>query len=154
VIVATEGLAELAGRVAMVDGGFDPLHGGHVEYFRAAAELGTPVLCNVSGDVYVSRKHPPLLPEDERAAVIDSIRHISYVHVSHTTTAEVLGLLRPRYYVKGADWRDRLPAPELEACEAAGVEVVFLDTVTNSSTKLVERLLARMTKETDAYRDR
>lgn len=153
-IVATDELERLHGLVAMVDGGFDPIHAGHVEYFRAASELGAPVLCNVSGDVYVSRKHPPLLPEAERAAVIDAFRWIDYVHISSTTTADVLARLRPRYYVKGADWRDRLPPEELEVCASAGIEVVYLDTVTNSSTGLIQDLVARLTKEQHADSDR
>ena len=31
-------LKDYRGRVAMVDGAFDPLHRGHIEYFRSAAE--------------------------------------------------------------------------------------------------------------------
>lgn len=149
-IIATEGLTALRGQVAMVDGGFDPLHGGHVDYFREAASLGAPVLCNVSGDAYIARKHPPLLPESERVKVIDALRHIDYVHLSRTTTAAVLARLGPRFYVKGADWRERLPAEEMEVCRAEGVEIVFLDTVTNSSTGLVQALAARLSKESDA----
>ena len=34
----------------MVDGGFDPLHEGHIAYFAAAAELGVPVLCNLASE--------------------------------------------------------------------------------------------------------
>jgi D-beta-D-heptose 7-phosphate kinase/D-beta-D-heptose 1-phosphate adenosyltransferase len=154
VIVGTNELSSLQGTVAMVDGGFDPLHAGHVEYFRAAAELGVPVLCNVTGDAYVSTKHPPLLREQDRAAVIDAIRYIDYVHVSGMSTADVLRRLRPRYYVKGADWRDRLPEEELEVCRSAGIDVVFLDTVTNSSTSLILDLVARLSKEKDADSDR
>jgi cytidyltransferase-like protein len=144
VIVATEQLPSLSRKVAMVDGGFDPIHAGHVAYFRAGAELGVPVLCNVSGDVYVSRKHPPFLPESERIQVIDAIRYIDYVHLSRTSTATVLRALLPRYYVKGADWRGRLPADEVELCEAEGVEIVYLDTVTNSSSRIVEDFMNRM----------
>ena len=143
-IVRTDELPSLRGKVAMVDGGFDPLHAGHVDYFRAAAELGVPVLCNVSGDEYVSRKHPPLLPEYERVQVIDAIRYVDYVHLSHTTTAAVLSALAPRYYVKGADWRDRLPADQVALCEAEGVEITYLDTVTNSSSRVVEEFMIRM----------
>ena len=66
----------------MVDGAFDPLHRGHIEYFRAARELGVPLLCNVASDRYVRTKHPPLLPEDQRAAVIDAIRFIDYMHIN------------------------------------------------------------------------
>ena len=67
-------LSRYRGAVAMVDGAFDPLHKGHIEYFRAAAALGLPLLCNVASDRYVRTKHPPLLPEQHRAAVIDAIR--------------------------------------------------------------------------------
>jgi D-beta-D-heptose 7-phosphate kinase/D-beta-D-heptose 1-phosphate adenosyltransferase len=136
-IVATEDLHRHRGTVAMVDGGFDPIHAGHVEYFRRASELGVPVLCNVSGDRYVSRKHPPLLPEGERVQVIDAIRYIDYVHLSNTSTEAVLRDLRPRYYVKGDDWRDRLPEGEVAACAEHGIEIVYLDTVTNSSSALL-----------------
>lgn len=142
-IVATEELAGLRGRVTMVDGGFDPLHPGHVAYFRAAAELGLPVLCNVSSDEWVARKHPPLLPQAERAELIDAIRCVEYVHPSSTTTAEVLRDLRPRAYAKGADWRDRLPEEELEACAEHGIEIVYLETVRDSSTAILERYDAR-----------
>ncbi len=138
-IVPTEQLERHAGTVAMVDGGFDPLHGGHIAYFRAAAELGAPVLCNLASDDYVARKHPPLLPQADRAAVIDAIRWIDFVHLSTTTTAGVLELLRPRYYVKGADWEGRLPPEEARLCAEHGIEVVYLDTVLDSSSAILER---------------
>jgi glycerol-3-phosphate cytidylyltransferase-like family protein len=139
VIVASADLPGLAGQVTMVDGGFDPLHPGHVAYFEAAAGAGLPVLCNVSPDDWVVRKHTPLLAQDERAAIIDAIRWISYTHLSRTSTAEVLRALAPRYYAKGADWRGRLPAEELEACADVGTEVLYLDTVLGSSTGILER---------------
>lgn len=138
-IVSTEELARLEGRVAMVDGGFDPLHPGHILYFRAAAELGAPVLCNISSDDYVARKHRPFLTQEERAQIIDAIRHVEYTHLSRTSTAEVLRTLRPRYYVKGGDWRGRLPEEEVRVCGEYGTEVVYLDTVLNSSTEILER---------------
>jgi glycerol-3-phosphate cytidylyltransferase-like family protein len=141
VIVASERLAELAGRVTLVDGGFDPLHPGHVAYFRAAAALGLPVLCNVSGDDWVARKHPPLLTQAQRCELIDAIRHVDYTHASSTSTAEVLSLARPKLYAKGADWRGRLPDEELATCEREGIEVVYLDTVLDSSTDVLRRYL-------------
>jgi cytidyltransferase-like protein len=139
VIVGADRLPELAGVVAMVDGGFDPLHQGHIAYFRAAAELGAPVLCSVAPDEWVAAKHPPLLAQPDRGTVIDSIRYISYVHLASSTTQAVLAALRPRYYVKGADWRDRLPAGEVELCAARGIEIVYLDTVLDSSTAILRR---------------
>lgn len=142
-IVQTSELSSLAGGVAMVSGGFDPLHPGHIAYFRAASELGVPLLCNVSSDEWVARKHPPLLTQEERVQVIDAIRFVAYTHAEHTTTEEVLALLRPRYFAKGADWRGRLPEEELAVCAENGVEIVFLDTVVDSSTDVLRRFLER-----------
>lgn len=122
----------------MIDGGFDPLHAGHIEYMREAAGLGAPVLCNVSPDEWVATKHAPLLPQAERVKVIDAIRFVDLTHASSVSTAAVLRELRPRFYVKGADWRGRLPEEELAVCEQLHLEPVFLDTVRDSSTRILE----------------
>jgi len=122
----------------MVDGGFDPLHLGHVEYFKAAKNLGLPLLCCLASDRYISTKHKPLLPQNYRAGVIDAIRYIDYVIINEWTTAEVLRELQPKYYVKGKDWESRLPPAETAVCSDTGVEVVYLDTVMDSSTRILK----------------
>lgn len=138
-IVPTPELHRHRGAVTMVDGGFDPLHPGHIAYFRAAAELGRPVLANVSGDDWVARKHRPLLTQQQRGELLDAIRWLELVHLASTSTAAVLEELRPAAYAKGADWRDRLPEDELAVCAAHGIEIVFLDTVLDSSTAILAR---------------
>lgn len=139
-IVQFDELKQYRGRVAMVDGAFDPLHRGHIEYFRAAAErLDVPLLCNVASDRYVSTKHPPLLPEDQRAAVVDAIRYVTYTYVNQFDTETILRELRPRYYVKGKDWEGRLPPDQVVICRDAGIEVVYLDTVVDSSSRLLKQ---------------
>ena len=141
-------LKDYRGSVAMVDGAFDPLHRGHVEYFRAAAEkLDVPLLCNVASDRYIRTKNrPPLLPEDQRAAVIDAIRYISYTHINQFDTETILRELRPKYYVKGSDWRGRLPAEQVSICREHGVEVVYLDTVFDSSTRILSEYCRQFTQ--------
>lgn len=145
-IVSTIDLAKYRGKVAMVDGGFDPIHPGHVDYFREASNLEAPVLCNISGDEWVSRKHPPLLSQKERGQIIDALRWIDYTHLSGTTTVLVLSDLRPRYYVKGADWEGRLPREEVNVCRENDVEIVYLDTIIDSSTAILERYNARLSR--------
>lgn len=138
-ILSFDELAAHRGEVAMVDGAFDPLHHGHIEYFKAASTLGRPVLCNVASDRYVRTKHRPLLTETQRAAVIDAIRYIDYVHIYEIDTETVLRQLRPRYYVKGSDWRARgLPPEQNVICREHGIEIVFLDTVLDSSSRLLK----------------
>ena len=143
-ILTFDQLPEHRGKVAMVDGAFDPLHKGHIEYFKAAARLGLPVLCNVASDRYVRTKHRPLLTEEHRATIIDAIRYIDYVHIYQVDTETVLRQLRPRYYVKGSDWRERgLPPEQNVICREHGIEIVYLDTVLDSSSRLLKDYCAQ-----------
>ena len=132
-------LKDHQGQVAMVDGAFDPLHHGHIEYFRRARELGVPLLCNIAPDSYVSAKHAPLLEASRRALVIDALASVDYTHVSRSDTETVLRELRPTRYIKGRDWEGRLPPEQERICAAQGTEIVLLDTVLDSSTELLHR---------------
>lgn len=146
-ILTFDELKEYRKKVAMVDGAFDPLHRGHIEYFRAAAErLNLPLLCNVASDRYVLTKHPPLLPEEQRAAIVDAIRFISYTHVNQFDTETILRELQPVYYVKGKDWEGRLPAEQVNICRACGIEVVYLDTVFDSSTRILNDVIKQLSQ--------
>jgi glycerol-3-phosphate cytidylyltransferase-like family protein/2-polyprenyl-3-methyl-5-hydroxy-6-metoxy-1,4-benzoquinol methylase len=139
----------------MVDGGFDPIHAGHIAYLREAKALGAPLLCNLSADECIARKHPVVLPQVSRAVVVGALDSIHYVHPSATTTAEVLDQARPKYYVKGKDWEGRLPDIELQVCKRHGIEIVYLDTILDSSTSIVRRLLdtGSLSEQVDQYED-
>jgi cytidyltransferase-like protein len=154
VIVSFDDLVNYRGSVAMVDGAFDPLHRGHIEYFKAASALGAPLLCNVASDRYVRTKHPPLLPEHDRAVVVDAIRYISYTHINQFDTETVLHQLRPRFYVKGRDWVGRLPPPQVTICREHNIEIVYLDTVLDSSSRILQQFLTRPASDPQACKPR
>nr|MBU6203304.1 adenylyltransferase/cytidyltransferase family protein [Acidobacteriota bacterium] len=141
-IVTWNDLPELAGKVAMVDGSFDPIHEGHIAYFSAAESLGWPLLCNITSDEWTSTKHPVLLPQVNRAVVIDSVRHIRYTFCANSSTRDVLERLRPSMYIKGNDWlaRGGVPEDERAVCERLGIEIRYVDTVLNSSSRLINKL--------------
>ena len=138
-ILSTEQLREYVGQLVMVDGSFDPIHDGHIGYFRAASQFGLPVLCNVASDSWTVSKHPVLLTQNQRGIVLDSIRYLSFVHLSQVSTRDVLRLLQPKMYVKGNDWiaRGGVPTEEQQLCDELGIVVKYLETVTNSSSKLL-----------------
>ena len=73
--------------------------------------------------------------------MIDAIKFVDFVHVSAGSTASVLAELRPLVYVKGSDWKARggVPKEELEICKAHGIQVVYLETVFNSSTEILKK---------------
>ncbi len=123
--------------VVMVDGGFDPLHAGHIEYLKRASQLGLPLLCNIASGEYMASKRKEFMPETKRAVLIDSIRYVSFTHINKKTTAAILRELEPRYYVKGKDWKGRLPKEEMDVCRERDIQIVYLDTVSNSSTQIL-----------------
>jgi bifunctional ADP-heptose synthase (sugar kinase/adenylyltransferase) len=80
------------------------------------------------------------LTETQRATVIDAIRYVDYVHIYEIDTETVLRQLRPRYYVKGSDWRERgLPPEQAVICREHAIEIVYLDTVMDSSSRLLQQ---------------
>lgn len=65
-------------RVVIVTGGFDPLHSGHIAYFKAASELGDILCVGVNSDEWLTRKKGrPFMPFEERKAIVENIRCVS-----------------------------------------------------------------------------
>jgi bifunctional ADP-heptose synthase (sugar kinase/adenylyltransferase) len=81
------------------------------------------------------------LSQSQRSQIIDAIKYVHFVHASALSTADVLKQLKPRVYAKGNDWLKRggVPSVERELCQSLGVEIVYLDSVLNSSTSLLTR---------------
>lgn len=67
-------------KAVIVTGGFDPLHSGHIEYFKAAKELGTILFVGVNSDDWLTRKKGrPFMPAEERMAIIKEISCVGHV---------------------------------------------------------------------------
>jgi cytidyltransferase-like protein len=67
-------------RVVLVTGGFDPLHSGHIAYFKAARELGDHLVVGVNSDSWLTRKKGrPFMPIEERAAIIKELACVDEV---------------------------------------------------------------------------
>ncbi len=140
-------------QAALVDGAFDPLHEGHLTYFHAARSwldyhhFAVPLICNIAPDTYVAQKHSPLLPADERAAIINALRVIDGVIVG--PTLETLCALQPTHYIKGAAWDSRLPADLLATCRNLGIAIKHVTTGLESlsSSDMLKRHQERTTQK-------
>jgi len=67
-------------KVVLVTGGFDPLHSGHIAYFKAAKELGDHLVVGVNSDDWLVRKKgKPFMPFEERAAIIEELECVDEV---------------------------------------------------------------------------
>jgi cytidyltransferase-like protein len=65
--------------VVLVTGGFDPLHSGHIQYFKRAKELGDILYVGVNSDEWLTRKKGrPFMPIQERLRIIQELRMVDY----------------------------------------------------------------------------
>ena len=61
--------------VTLVTGGFDPLHSGHIAYFKAAKELGNSLCVGVNSDEWLTRKKSkPFMNVSERISIIKELK--------------------------------------------------------------------------------
>ena len=66
--------------VVLVTGGFDPLHKGHIEYFKEAKKLGDKLIVGVNSDEWLARKKGrPFMPFEDRCAIIKELSVVDQV---------------------------------------------------------------------------
>ncbi len=121
-------LARIPRDVTVVAGAFDPIHPGHLAYFREAAAFGSPLCCGVASDTYIrSKGRRPLLPQADRVQVLDALTLLTYVVAEDEMgDAGLLYAIRPQLYVKSQDWADRLPEAERFTCAQYGIPIRFV----------------------------
>jgi rfaE bifunctional protein nucleotidyltransferase chain/domain len=96
-------------RVVFTNGVFDLVHAGHVAYLAWARTQGDALLLGLNSDASVrALKGPerPLVPFDDRAAVVGGLRSVDAVVGFAERTPEVLlDHIRPDVHVKSAQYR-------------------------------------------------
>lgn len=66
--------------IVLVTGGFDPLHSGHIAYFRAAKQLGRRLVVGLNSDAWLTRKKGrPFMTWNERADIIRELHVVDEV---------------------------------------------------------------------------
>lgn len=125
-------------KVVFTNGCFDILHRGHVEYLRAAGELGDILIVGVNTDASTKKikgDRRPIVPLEDRMAVLASLRWVDYVtSFDGETPHELIELLVPDVLVKGGDWKiDDVVGKG--TVERAGGKVVIIDLLEGRSTR-------------------
>ncbi|MBM3215559.1 D-glycero-beta-D-manno-heptose 1-phosphate adenylyltransferase [Candidatus Poribacteria bacterium] len=134
-------------RVVTTNGVFDLLHVGHVRYLQQARALGDLLVVGVNSDASVQRiKGPlrPIVPESERAEMLDALACVDYVTIfGEDTPCELLDALRPDIHVKGGDYTlDRVI--ERQTVEKNGGRVVVgIRIEAHSTTDIISEVRRR-----------
>ena len=68
-------------KIVLVNGGFDPLHSGHIAYFNSAKELGDMLIVGINSDEWLERKKgKSFMPWNERLGVISNLKMVDEVY--------------------------------------------------------------------------
>jgi len=123
-----------------VSGYFDPLHVGHIEYFKMARSIGDKLVVIVNNDAQAcEKKGKAFMPADERIKIIEELRCVDKVIKSidlDRTVRVTLGSMEPipAYFCNGGDQNNNT-IPESAICLELGVELRdgFGDKIQSSS---------------------
>jgi len=120
--------------IVLVTGGFDPLHSGHIAYFKSAKKLGDKLVVGLNSDEWLTRKKGrPFMPYNERAAIIKELEVVDEVidfDDSDDSASKAIGIVRTKttgnvIFANGGD-RTNKNSPEIQAWGSTqGVEFAF-----------------------------
>ena len=136
-------------KIVVVSGGFDPIHSGHLAYFKEAKELGMYLIVGVNSDEWLMRKKGYVfMPIEEREEIVRSIKYVNGVNRFNDDDDSAIDLLNKVKYwypsdeiifANGGD-RNESNCRELAV---EGVEFVYgvggKDKL-NSSSEIVEKV--------------
>ena len=92
-------------KVVLVTGGFDPLHSGHIAYFKAARELGDHLVVGVNSDAWLTRKKGRhFMPFEERCAIIKELACVDEVIGFNDDDDSACNAIMQVLSTKGTSW--------------------------------------------------
>ena len=92
-------------RVVLVTGGFDPLHSGHIAYFKEARTLGDHLIVGVNSDEWLTRKKGrPFMSFEERCTIIKELACVDEVIGFNDADDTALNAIGQVLQTKGSSW--------------------------------------------------
>ena len=136
-------------KLIVVSGGFDPIHSGHIAYFKSAKSYGEKLIVALNSDTWLERKKGKFfMPFNERKAIVSSIKYVDEVidceddkKGSCINALEAIKKSYPNeeiYFANGGD-RDGVNIPEMSV---SGVNFLFSvggDDKKNSSSWILNK---------------
>jgi cytidyltransferase-like protein len=120
-------------KLVLVTGGFDPLHSGHISYFKSAKQLGDILVVGINSDKWLVRKKGrSFMPFHERMTIVKNLKDVDFViefNDDDSSAKHAIKLCRqtwPDYKIVFANGGDRTKEniPEMDT-DVDNIEFVF-----------------------------
>lgn len=128
-------------KIAIVSGGWDPIHIGHLELMQKARDLADALIAIVNDDDFLTRKKgKPFMPFQERLKIVGSIRYVDMavkcIDKDQSVCETLKGLASCRTLIAGQPYESLLfcnggdrtsgeNTPEHQVCLDLGIEPVY-----------------------------
>ena len=110
-------------KLIVVSGGFDPIHSGHIAYFKSAKSHGDKLIVALNSDAWLEKKKGKFfMPFHERRSIVEAIKYVDEVisfeddeKGSCINALEAIKKTYPNeeiYFANGGD-RDKKNIPEM-----------------------------------------
>ena len=127
-------------KIVCVSGYFDPIHIGHLEYFKKSKKIGDKLMVIVNNDEQaILKKGKSFMSVNERIQIIKELRCVDFVIKSIDLDRTVCKTLetvvpKPDYFCNGGDQNNNT-IPEVEICKKRNIELRdgFGDKIQSSS---------------------
>lgn len=140
-------------KVGYTTGVYDMFHVGHLNILKRAKEQCDYLIVGVSTDELVCtyKNKYPIIPFEERVAIVEAIRYVDQV-VPQTTMNKLEAWEKYHFEAifHGDDWKGSAMYNDIEvALRAVGCETVFLPHTTGVSSTMLTQVLHDVLGEKD-----
>lgn len=149
-------------KIVLVTGGFDPVHSGHLAYFKAARTLGDRLIVGLNSDAWLTRKKGrPFMPVQERLALVGNLNMVDEVVTYNDddgSSSDAIRVVRARYpdadivFANGGDrTQENIPEMSVQDSKVSFAFGVGGEDKRNSSSWILQEWKAPRTERQWGY---
>lgn len=131
-------------KLVLANGCFDILHIGHIRYLEEAKSFGDLLLVAVNSDASVKKlkgESKPVVPENERAAIIAAIRFVDFVVIfEESDVCSIIREAQPDIHCKGGDYKEKDVPEREEVIRNGGIVKIAGGKKLRSSSDLIKKI--------------